>query len=157
MNTCDHGHDTVEEVRVLPIGGQGNLILCKKHFMAEMNFRREENRVKFPPSIYWENETTLKNIPHPSAYPIPSWGDLKIYDPESDSNCWRKIGYTINKEDRIGYDIYSFTDSSGKAVYNLFSLDVTEEEAKTRPHSGYYNLESTVLLKGQKTFKFIQH
>jgi len=79
MNTCDHGHDTSEEVRLLPFGN-GNLILCRKHYNDEMKFRREENQEKFPSRIFWENDTTLRNIPHVNAYETPSWYNLKVYD-----------------------------------------------------------------------------
>jgi len=40
---CDWGHEC-EEARLLPIGGGGNLILCKAHFIREMFSRGAEKR-----------------------------------------------------------------------------------------------------------------
>jgi hypothetical protein len=65
MNTCDHGHDTKDEIRSLPISeGGGNALLCKKHFLAEMKYRRE-----MVADGVWTNENT----------DFPTWESLKIY------------------------------------------------------------------------------
>jgi hypothetical protein len=60
MNTCDYGHDTHEQVKLLPWSEElehGNTMTCKLHFDQEMIERRLHNR-----KIY-------------------VWEDLKIYDP----------------------------------------------------------------------------
>jgi hypothetical protein len=64
MNTCDQGHDTKEEIRSLPIGGSGNVLLCKKHFLLEMKYRRE-----MVADGVWTAENT----------DFPEWESLKIY------------------------------------------------------------------------------
>lgn len=61
MNTCDHGHDTLDKVRSLPIGGSGNVIICKEHFHKEMAFRKERINGGVP-------------------FDIVKWEDLKIYE-----------------------------------------------------------------------------
>ena len=53
-NQCDHGHSTTEQVRLLPYGGGGNLIVCKHHYQKEIAERGDEN--------------------------LPKWEDLKIYE-----------------------------------------------------------------------------
>lgn len=52
------------EVRVLPYGGDGNLILCFSCYAHEMQFRRERNQ-KLAPDCQFET---------------PEWKDLKVYD-----------------------------------------------------------------------------
>jgi hypothetical protein len=78
MNQCDQGHSTSQQVRVLPFGN-GNLILCYKHFNDEIAYRKSENEEKFRCRI---DRKTLQVIPNPSAYDLPAWQDLKVYDPE---------------------------------------------------------------------------
>ncbi len=56
------------EVRLVPIGGHGNLILCRECFVYEMNFRRRRNR---------ELGDEL--------FTILSWDKCKVYYP-----CLRK-------------------------------------------------------------------
>ncbi len=65
MNTCDHGHQTTEEVRVLPLGRSphhGNLILCRRHYQREMTYRRE--RARETGADKWE---------------FPEWDTLDVY------------------------------------------------------------------------------
>ena len=54
------------DVRVLPAGGDNNLILCYSCFMHELRFRRERNRT-FAPDCYFH---------------LPMWTDLEIYGAE---------------------------------------------------------------------------
>ena len=60
-NQCDHGHETIQEVRLLPYGlpgiTEGNIIICKLHYVREMKYRTE---------MGWEEK--------------PSWESLKIYE-----------------------------------------------------------------------------
>ena len=51
------------EVRVLPSGGDSNLILCQACFFHEMNFRRERN----------------KELGAAYQFKLPKWTELKIY------------------------------------------------------------------------------
>ena len=51
------------EVRVLPYGGDGNLIVCKKCYYREMEFR------------FLRNEELSKDC----QFELPTWDDLKIY------------------------------------------------------------------------------
>ena len=58
MNYCDFNHSTDEEVRLLPCG-ESNVIVCKRHWQYELEFRRN-------------NFTQL------SKEDFPSWESLKI-------------------------------------------------------------------------------
>jgi hypothetical protein len=42
VNSCDHGHETFEEVRRLQLPGGAAAILCVKHFLKEMAFREAQ-------------------------------------------------------------------------------------------------------------------
>lgn len=64
-NSCDHGHQTSQEVRLLPLGAGGNVIICLDHFCDEITFRRERNR----------------NLDKECQFDLPAWEDLVIYDP----------------------------------------------------------------------------
>jgi len=61
---CDGNHcrQANGEVRVLPSGGDSNLILCLECFCHEMDWRKERNRER--------------------AFRIPTWNSLKVYDAE---------------------------------------------------------------------------
>lgn len=64
MNTCDHNHQTPGEIRQLPIGfdpHHGNMLVCRRHFEAEIEYRRE--RAKFTGADKWR---------------FPKWEDLTI-------------------------------------------------------------------------------
>jgi len=65
-NNCDGDHCRVEtgEVRVLPYGGGGNLILCRACYEHEIRWRKERNRE------VW------------SAFDLPAWESLRIYGAE---------------------------------------------------------------------------
>lgn len=65
MNTCDYNHQTRQEVRILPYGREGYLIICKRHYDQVMREYRE-----------WAKE-------HPSdTVDLPTWESLKIYGEE---------------------------------------------------------------------------
>lgn len=56
------------EVRVLPTGGESNLILCKLCYRHEIAFRHNRNR-------------ELSRELSPKAFATPPWRTLKIYAP----------------------------------------------------------------------------
>lgn len=41
---CDHGHATVRDVRILPLGGGANIYVCRYHYDQEMTFRLSRAR-----------------------------------------------------------------------------------------------------------------
>jgi len=53
------------EVRVLPTGGQGNLILCRACFLHELRYRQERNRA----------------LSVDCQFELPTWDSLKVYAP----------------------------------------------------------------------------
>jgi hypothetical protein len=42
-NCCGSGPHRAGEVRVMPMGGHGNLILCRSCWLSEINWRRRRN------------------------------------------------------------------------------------------------------------------
>ena len=44
MNTCDHGHQTTGEIRALPLAGGANLLVCHRHYLHELDWRRMRAR-----------------------------------------------------------------------------------------------------------------
>lgn len=62
MNSCDHGHETPHETRVLPIGGSSNVIICHRHYLTEAAFRRDGARRY-----------------DPKDWTMPSWESLTVY------------------------------------------------------------------------------
>lgn len=64
---CDGGfganHSVNPQVRVLPTGGDSNLIVCRLCYQKEINFRRERN-------------LTLSDD---AKFDLPSWESLKVY------------------------------------------------------------------------------
>lgn len=62
---CDNDKcvNATGQVRVLPIGGGGNLIVCQACFNHEMNYRKEVNQ-----------KHKISN-----EFDIVVWNDLKIY------------------------------------------------------------------------------
>ena len=62
MEFCDYGHEA-EEVRLLPTGGGGNMIVCREHYTREIMFRFTRNK-----------EMGRK------GFQLPRWDDLKIYE-----------------------------------------------------------------------------
>jgi hypothetical protein len=44
MNGCDHGHETKDEIRRLPTGGDGAILVCRWHYRREMAYRNEQSR-----------------------------------------------------------------------------------------------------------------
>lgn len=70
MNTCDYGHQTTEEIRILPLSRVphgGNVLVCKHHYHQEMNYR-----VAMIKSGTW----TAENVA------LPEWESLEIYEKE---------------------------------------------------------------------------
>src|SRR5215510_726538 len=63
---CDGDHCTHSkgEVRVLPYGGGGNLILCQACYEHEINWRKERNREVASP------------------FGLPTWESLRVYGTE---------------------------------------------------------------------------
>ncbi len=57
--TDDHGNEETE-VRVLPIGGDGNILTGHTGYLKEMAFRRERIKAGAP-------------------FDLPRWEDLEIY------------------------------------------------------------------------------
>ncbi len=51
------------EVRVLPYGGDGNLIVCRAHYEKEIAFRVSRNR----------------ELGADAQYDLPKWDSLKVY------------------------------------------------------------------------------
>jgi hypothetical protein len=85
-NNCDFaGIDNCtsenSEIRILPFQN-GNMHLCKNHFMKERAFLTKLNWEKFPDKIYYEDSETLKRIKNPCAIETPEWGSLKVYKTE---------------------------------------------------------------------------
>ena len=64
---CDGSHclSPSGQVRVLPYGGAGNLILCRICFFHEIRFRQLRNR----------------DLSKDSQFALPTWDSLKIYEP----------------------------------------------------------------------------
>jgi len=60
-NSCDYDHQTTHEVRLLPTGGVGNMILCHRHYVLEMAYR---------------NGRVANGVP----FELPEWEELKVYD-----------------------------------------------------------------------------
>ncbi len=58
---CTSSHS---EVRLLPYGGGGNMIVCKACYEHEMEYRHDRNK-----------ET------REDRFLLPEWEDLKVYDP----------------------------------------------------------------------------
>ncbi len=56
------------EVRVLPTGGGGNLILCRACYGHEMAYRRERNR----------------RLAGDARFDIPAWESLAVYEVDDD-------------------------------------------------------------------------
>lgn len=53
------------EIRVLPIGGDSNALLCKACYEHEILFRRDLN----------------EDLGDSFKFKLPAWEDLKIYEP----------------------------------------------------------------------------
>lgn len=66
-NNCNGGWCASDdgEVRILPFGRGGNLILCRACYENEMHYRRERNT----------DTLHLRATPHP----LPAWESLEIY------------------------------------------------------------------------------
>lgn len=61
---CDGGYCTSNtgEVRVLPAGSAGNLILCHSCYDAEINYRK------------------VRNLEVCNPFDLPKWEDLEVYE-----------------------------------------------------------------------------
>lgn len=64
---CDGSHCSRPqgEVRLLPTGGGGNLIVCRACFEHEMRWRRDRNR----------------ELADDCKFDLPAWESLKVYEP----------------------------------------------------------------------------
>jgi hypothetical protein len=65
-NNCDYGHDTIQEIRVLPISGGelgSNALLCRACFHKEIIWRIDRN----------------KDLTESARFSLPNWDDLKVY------------------------------------------------------------------------------
>ena len=63
---CDGGkcYFSVGEVRVLPLAGDGNLILCQTCFDHEIQFRKQRN----------------KSLSKDAMFDLPLWNNMQAYD-----------------------------------------------------------------------------
>ena len=68
MNQCDHGHETPNETRSMPLGGGANLILCRFHVVSENAYR----------------SMRAEETGAPENWKIEPWEDLKTYATETD-------------------------------------------------------------------------
>jgi hypothetical protein len=62
MSWCDYG-EQVKEVRKLKCG-DSNLLLCHKHYLEEIEFRKDEN----------------KDLDVENRFDLPTWESLEIVD-----------------------------------------------------------------------------
>jgi hypothetical protein len=58
----DHCRKEIGEVRLLPIGGDGNIIVCQSCYAHEMKYRR--------------NRIALDKV----EFDLPKWEALKLYE-----------------------------------------------------------------------------
>ena len=64
-NNCDGAHcDGSEEVRVLPLGGGANVILCRGCYRHEASYRR------------------AMQVHYGGNWTIPAWQELEVYGQE---------------------------------------------------------------------------
>lgn len=63
---CDGSgpHHMSSEVRVLPLGGDGNLILCRACYRRELAWRIGRNR----------------ELAKDAAFSLPAWESLRVYE-----------------------------------------------------------------------------
>jgi hypothetical protein len=59
-NFCDYDHRTTHEVRLLSTGGD-NMIVCHRHYVLEMEYRRGK---------------IADGVP----FELPEWEKLKVYE-----------------------------------------------------------------------------
>lgn len=77
-DNCDgSGPCSRGEVRVLPLSGQSNIILCERCFDHELTWRRARN----------------KELAVHAKFDLPQWATLEVYAPvapfdEPDKNAW---------------------------------------------------------------------
>lgn len=89
-NPCDQGHEILGETRLLPMGGDGNDILCFQCFAKEMKFRRSRNE-----------EDAREGRPELWAK-VPKWEDLKVYaEPTVPYVNKITVGFVVQKYDTI--------------------------------------------------------
>jgi hypothetical protein len=67
---CDYANGkccvSPSEIRILPLGGEGNIHCCRTHYNHEMVYRRERN----------------KNLSDNCKFDLPPWNSLEIYKEE---------------------------------------------------------------------------
>lgn len=109
---CDNDKCLKEngEVRVLPIGGSSNAILCKTCFWHEIAFRKERN----------------KELGNAFQFDIPKWEDLKVYG-ETEYKTYKIYTYDVwgNAED--GYEVNNMFESS---FIIMLKPDCSDQEIK---------------------------
>ncbi len=67
QNNCDGGGPHRSgEVRVFPVGGSGNLILCRACYGHEIGFEMDRQRDQGVPNSQWITP--------------PKWEELKVYE-----------------------------------------------------------------------------
>lgn len=69
MLTDDYGYQT-KELRILPSGGDSNILCGKQGYEREMRYRQERN----------------KELGDAFKFKLPKWEDLRIYQSEEVSN-----------------------------------------------------------------------
>lgn len=65
MLVDDFGY-TTKELRVLPCGGDGNILCSKRGYLREIEGRKERNR----------------QLADDCKFDLPKWEDLRVYDKE---------------------------------------------------------------------------
>lgn len=107
---CDWGH-YADDVRLLPLGGSANAILCRRHYNEEMAFRRERSK-ETGNACVWE---------------FPTWDSLKRYNtnpsekPKFGTAAWQDMkkknllgrvarGEMLSEEDNIFLDIQEMAE-----------------------------------------------
>ncbi len=65
-NMCDGTHCAKAdgEVKLLPTGGDGNMIICQTCFLHEIAYRKRENQ----------------RLSKDCQFKTPAWSELKIYE-----------------------------------------------------------------------------
>ena len=103
------------EVRVLPAGGAGNLILCKTCFISEIAYRHKRNI----------------GLEEWAKFETPDWDDLKPYDPGK-RTVWARVDYHASRMCMIEVDDEDLENTATAAFTILGMLpalnDVSDAE-----------------------------
>lgn len=81
VNVCDYSHDTSAEIRRLPTSGDSAVLICYKHYLHEMQFRRERNR-----------ELVAGGNPQ-NIFDLPAWNSLEIYSAKNGLGISYKVTF----------------------------------------------------------------